>query len=165
MKYCSGCGKEVLDDAVVCTSCGCSVENTNAVRPMGQLKTNRGLLKLILLSMITFGIYGIVLWSNIGTDINTIAGRYDGKKTMHYCLIAFVFSWLTFGIAPIVWCHKLSNRIGNELNRRGVSYKFGAGSFWGWGVLGSFIIVGPFIYMHKLLKSMNLLSADYNVKG
>ena len=25
MKYCSHCGKEILDEAVVCTGCGCSV--------------------------------------------------------------------------------------------------------------------------------------------
>lgn len=25
MKYCSHCGKEVLDEAVVCPNCGCSV--------------------------------------------------------------------------------------------------------------------------------------------
>ncbi len=28
MKYCSHCGKEVADDAVICVSCGCMVENT-----------------------------------------------------------------------------------------------------------------------------------------
>lgn len=39
--------------------------------------------------------------SNISTDINTIASRYDGKKTMHYCLVLFIFSWLTLGIVPL----------------------------------------------------------------
>ncbi len=132
---------------------------------MGQLKTNRSLLKFILLSLITFGIYGIVVMSNVSSDINTIASRYDGKKTMHYCLVLFIFSWLTLGIVPLVWGHRLANRIGAELRRRGINYQFGAGTFWGWGILGTFIIVGPFIYSHKLLKSMNLLSADYNVNG
>lgn len=132
---------------------------------MGQLKTNRSLLKFILLSLITFGIYGIVVMSNVSSDINTIASRYDGKKTMHYCLVLFIFSWLTLGIVPLVWGHRLANRIGAELRRRGINYQFGAGTFWGWGILGTLIIVGPFIYSHKLLKSMNLLSADYNVNG
>lgn len=103
--------------------------------------------------------------SAISSDINLIAARYDGKKTMHYCLLAFIFSWLTLGIAPIVWYHRISARIGNELSRRGISYSFGAGSFWGWNVLGSFIVVGPFIYLHKMFHAMNLLSADYNTKG
>lgn len=64
-----------------------------------------------------------------------------------------------------MWYHKMSARIGGELNRRGIDYNFGAGTFWGWGVLGTLILVGPFIYIHKLLKGMNLLSEDFNAKG
>lgn len=166
MKYCSHCGKAVDDDAAFCLNCGCRIEEKQkAPSPVGQLKTNRSLLKFILLSLITFGIYGIVVMSNVSSDINTITSRYDGKKTMHYCLVLFIFSWLTLGIVPLVWGHRLANRIGAELRRRGINYQFGAGTFWGWGILGTLIIVGPFIYSHKLLKSMNLLSADYNVNG
>ena len=130
-----------------------------------QLKTNRGLLKLILLSILTFGIYPIIFYSSISTDINLIAFRYDGKKTMHYCLLFFLVAPVTLGIGAIVWCHRISARIGKELSRRGIAYSFGAGSFWGWNVLGSLIAVGPFIYLYKLCKSMNLLSADYNARG
>ena len=133
--------------------------------PVGQLKTNRGLVKYILLSLITFGIYGLVVLSAVSTDINTIAGRYDGKKTMHFCLVLFIFSWLTFGIVPLVWYHRISARIGNELSRHGIAYSFGAGSFWGWNILGCLIVIGPFVYLHKLLKAMNLLSQHYNVNG
>lgn len=133
--------------------------------PVAQLKTNRGLLKTILLSIITFGIYPLVLYSTISSDINLIASRYDGKKTMHYCLLVFLVAPITLGIGGIVWCHKISNRIGGELIRRGIAYSFGAGTFWGWNVLGALIGIGPFVYIHKLLKAMNLLCADYNVNG
>ena len=129
------------------------------------MKTNRGMVKTILLSLITFGIYGLVVFSGISTDINIIASRYDGKKTMHFCLLFFLVAPITLGIAAIVWIHRLCARIGNELRRRGIAYGFGAGSFWGWGVLGSFIVVGPFIFLHKLCKAMNLLAADYNARG
>ncbi|MGN1081441.1 MAG: DUF4234 domain-containing protein [Acutalibacteraceae bacterium] len=141
------------------------MENVVNTAPQFQLKTDRGLLKFILLSLITFGIYGLVVLSSVSTDINTIAYKYDGKKTMHYLLIFFIFSWLTLGIADIVWFHRISARIGNELKRRGISYSFGAGSYWGWCILGAFIGVGPLVYMHKLFKAMNLLSADYNERG
>ena len=130
-----------------------------------KLSTSRGLLKFILLSLITFGIYGIVAMSKVSTDINIIASRYDGRKTMHYCLVTFVFSWLTLGIYPLIWMHNLCDRIGNELRRRGIFYSFGPSTFWLWGILGSLIVVGPFIYGHKLFKAMNLLSADYNQRG
>ena len=165
MRYCQKCGAQVHDDAVVCTSCGCAVGGVHPARPMEYLPTNRGPLKHLLLSFITFGIYGIYEMSTISTDINTIASRYDGRSTMHFCLITFIFSWMTFGIVPLIWYSNPSERIGNELRRRGILYSFGAGSYWGWCFLGSFIFVGPFIYMYKLLKAMNLLSANYNVQG
>lgn len=140
-------------------------EQTVNNAPALQLKTNRGLVKFILLSLITFGIYALVFYSKVSTDINLIASRHDGKKTMHYCLLAFIVSPITLGIAGIVWSHKISARIGAELTRRGIAYSFGAETFWLWNVLGSLIAVGPFIYLHKLCKSMNLLSENYNING
>lgn len=136
-----------------------------ARRPVKQLRTNRSLLKMILLSIITLGIYGLWVMYTITEDVNTIATPYDRKTTMNFLLLAFVFSWLTLGIAPLVWYHRISNRIGNELLRRGIPYKFGAGTFWGWGILGVIILIGPLVYCHKMMKSMNLLCADYNVRG
>ena len=68
---------------------------THNPSPVGQLKTDRGFWKLFFLSLITLGIYPIVFWSGISNDINVIASRYDGKKTMHYCLLFFVVNPLT----------------------------------------------------------------------
>ena len=133
--------------------------------PVGQLKTNRSLLKYILLSAVTFGIYGIVVMSAVSSDINLIAGRYDGKRTMHYCLMLFLVGWITFGIGWLVWQHRLSNHIGAELSRRGIAYQFSASTYWGWGVLGALIVVGPFVYLYKLFRAMNLLAAHYNTFG
>ena len=162
MKYCTHCGQPIEEEAKICLKCGTQVVLYSAVR---ELKTNRSLLKYILLSLVTFGIYPLFLFSDIGSDINTIASRYDGKKTMHYCLVALVFSWLTFGIVPIVWMHRISKRIGVELERRDIDYTFGAASFWLWGVLGALIVIGPLVYYHKLFNAMNLLSSDYNRNG
>ena len=133
--------------------------------PICKLKTNRGMVKYVFLTLITFGIYGIVAMSDVTEDINIIASRYDGRRTMHFCLITFIFSWLTLGIAPFVWAHRMCDRIGNELARRGIAYQFGAGAFWIWNILGSLILVGPFVYLHKLCKAMNLLGEDYKVNG
>ena len=170
MKYCTHCGVPIEETATKCLKCGYDVHQRSQ-RPLvvreevELLRTNRTLLKTVVFSLLTFGIYGIVQMSNIGCEINTIASRYDKKKTMHYCLIAFLFSGLTLGIAPIVWQHKISKRIGNELYRRDIDYSFGASTFWLWGVLGSFILVGAFVYHHKLLTAMNLLAEDYNNNG
>lgn len=133
--------------------------------PVGQLNAKRSLLKVILLGIVTLGIYPIVFYSGISADINVIAGRYDGRKTMHYCLLFFLVGPITAGIGSLVWFHRISDRIGNELNRRGISYSFGCKDFWLWGVLGALIIVGPFIYIHKLATASNMLAEHYNVNG
>lgn len=134
--------------------------------PRIPLRTNRGLAKFFFLSLITFGIYGIVVMSHISTEINDIATKHDGKSTMHYCLIYFIFGWLTFGIAGLVWYHRISDRIGNELKRRYLPYSFGSGTFWGWGFFGALLFgIGPLIYIHKLMHAMNYLCADYNRVG
>lgn len=134
-------------------------------QPLAQLKTNRGLVKFVLLSIITLGIYSIVYYSSISSDINIIASRYDGKKTMHYCLVFFLLGPITLEIFTLVWFSNLSSRIGKELKRRGIDYGFSAADFWLWGVLGTLIIVGPCIYIHKLSKAMNLLAEDFNARG
>lgn len=132
---------------------------------MNPLQTNRSLTKYILLGLITLGIYDIVVITKISNDINTIASKYDGRHTMNFCLVFFLLSWLTFGIVPLVWYHRLSSRIGEEQARRNQPVTMTAGTFWGWYFLGSLIIVGPFVYAYKLLHSMNALSEDYNKVG
>ena len=141
------------------------MEYTTNQAPVGQLKTNKGLLKTILLSIITFGIYPLVVMSAVSNDINVVASRYDGKKTMHFCLLAFIVAPITFGIGGLVWSHNISARIGNELKRRGIGYNFGAADFWLWSILGSLIGIGPLVYLHKLFKATNLMNAHYNVNG
>lgn len=135
------------------------------MQPVAQLKANKALWKFILFNLLTFGIYSLVVMSSVSDDINIIASRYDGKRTMHYCLLFFIVAPLTLGIGSIVWYHRISSRIGNELRRRGIPYSFSAGSYWLWCVLGSLILVGPFVYTHKLFKSTNLLCQSFNLNG
>ena len=181
MKYCGKCGTPLNDNAMFCSNCGSQVGKASAPTEHNQpsapprtgsptpysagLKTNRGLLKFVLLSIITLGIYAIVVMTTSTNDLNTIASRYDGKKTMQYCLLFFLVGPITLGVYALIWNHKMSDRIGTELRRRKINYDFGPSDFWLWGILGSLILVGPFIYRYKHLKSMNLLCADYNVRG
>ncbi len=142
------------------------MENNVNTAPALQLKTNRSFLKIFLLSLITLGIYALVQYNGIADDVNTVCSKYDGKKTTNYILMSFILAPLTLGIYGLVWFHKISNRIGDELKRRGIDYKFGAGSFWLWNTLGLLLFgLGPIIYTVKYIKAVNLLNADYNVKG
>ncbi|MBQ9544967.1 MAG: DUF4234 domain-containing protein [Clostridia bacterium] len=141
------------------------IQQPYSAPPARQLNTSRGILKFILLTIITFGIYAIVAFSSISESINIAASRYDGKKTMHFCLLMFLIGPITLGIAVFVWFHKISNRIGNECARRGVGYSVSAADFWIFYFLLSFTLVCPFIYLHKLFKATNLICADYNMRG
>ena len=133
--------------------------------PVVQRKTNKGLAKYIFLTIITLGIYAIVVMSSVSEDINIVASRYDGKKTMHFCLLFFLVGPLTLGIGYLVWYSNISSRIGDELKRRMIPYSFGSSDYWLWCVLGSLIIVGPFIYYHKLFTATNMMCEHYNING
>lgn len=110
---------------------------------------------------------GTPLWltARTGEDLNTVAGRYDGTRSMNYWLVTFLIGSITFGIAHFVWMHKTSARFGNELARRGHHPTVQAMDFWLWGVLGMLIIVGPFIFLHKWLQAANQVCADFNERG
>lgn len=168
---CKNCGNEIAENTQYCTACGAdqSSETFQATAqqyfaPALQLPTNRSLVKMIFLSLITFGIYGTVIWTKIAGEINITASRYDGKRTCPYFATLFL-TMITYGIFAFVWQHKFTARVGAEVKRRGYNYDFGASDFWLWCVLGSLIIVGPFVYCHKLMKSMNMINASYNIYG
>lgn len=129
-----------------------------------KLPTNRGWFKYVALTLITFGIYGIFVLSHMSREINRVASDHDGRHTMHYCLILFLLGPITFQIATLVWFTKICNRMGNELKVRNIDYKFGGSDYWLWNILGSLILVGPFVFLARFFKAMNLINRDYNEK-
>lgn len=132
--------------------------------PMLQLPTARSLGKMFFLSILTLGIYPTVIWSRIVTELNIAASRHDGERTMSYFGMLLLAPF-TLMIYPLVWIHGFCRRIGTELKRRRIGYEFGASTFWLWNVLGSLIIVGPFVFVHKLMKAMNKINRDFNING
>ena len=133
--------------------------------PMRQLRSDRSLGMFILLTVVTLGIYAIIFFASAANDLNTLASRYDGRKTMHFALLFFIIGPITFGIGFYVWFHIISGRVGNELRRRQVYQQFDASTFWLWAVLGSLIVVGPFVYVYKFCEAMNALTRSYNLYG
>lgn len=140
-------------------------DEEKTIKPFRKLPIDRSLTKMILFGFITLGIYNIIVMTKISREINIVASKYDGRTTTNALWIILLWSWLTGGIASIVWTHCICNRIGNELQRRQVPKTFGASDFWGWCILGALIYVGPFIFVHKFMHAMNHLNADYNKKG
>ena len=121
--------------------------------------------KYFLLSIITLGIYGLVVLYKVSNEINQIAGPRDGKKTLNYLWVAFLLGPITLGIYALIWYHQISARLGDELKARNIGYSFSASDFWLWAILGSLIAVGPFVYYHKFFKTTNLINADYNAQA
>lgn len=94
-------------------------------------------------------------------DVNTLATPYDGLHTTQYAPI-FVLGIFTLGIAPLVWHHRFAKRLQGELQRRHINCQFGPKTLWGWDVCGILLLVGPFIYYHRMFEAVNLLCEAHN---
>ncbi|MGN0567831.1 MAG: zinc-ribbon domain-containing protein [Acutalibacteraceae bacterium] len=87
MKFCEKCGREILDEAVVCPGCGCSINAANSsiapaeaekVEKPGIARCALGFAFLIPILGIIFGIIGIA--------------KYNDKKLKKQCIIAIPLS-------------------------------------------------------------------------
>ncbi len=136
--------------------------NQNMQAFVPRLNENRSLALDIVLSIVTCGIWAYVMWYKIAEDLNTIGRPIDNRKSMNAILMWFLVAPITLGIAGIVWTHNIYSRTGSYLKARNIDYSCGAGTFWGWGVLGILIVVGPLVSMAKLYRALNYLSADFN---
>ena len=106
----------------------------SAGKPKLQLSVKRSLWKMILFGILTLGIYPLVIWSRLTGEVNLVASRYDGERSMSFFGM-LMLAPLTLGIHALVWMHKLCRRIGAELQRRGIDYPFTARDFWIWAFL------------------------------
>lgn len=109
-----------------------------AQAPALQLPAKRKLWKMILFGILTLGIYPVVIWSRLVSEVNLVASRYDGERSMPF-LGMVLLAPLTLGIHALVWSNKLCRRIGTELQRRSIPYSFGSSDFWLWAFLLSAI--------------------------
>lgn len=128
-----------------------------------KLETNRGMWKLMILSILTLGIYGIIFFIPFSFDLDKVAPKPDRSKTMNY-IFAYLLSLFTMSIVLTIWHYHIAQRIEEALEQRKIDYQFGTNSFWLWYFFGSLFLVGPFIYFHKMCQAMNLLCKDYNEK-
>lgn len=133
--------------------------------PREHLREHRSYAAFVLLGIVTFGLYPIWVAATVGEDLNTIATKWDHRRTLNYWLVVLLLSFLTFGIMVLVWWHSTSDRFETEARRRGLPVRVTAVDYWLWCILGAFIIVGPFIFAYKWLLASNELNADYNRRG
>ncbi len=91
MKYCSKCGAELNDEAVICTKCGCSVDNSDQPKQQGA----SGLAIAALVFSILGGLVGLIL-DIVG--LCTLKGETDRK----YCKVGLIISIVYIVIWVIV---------------------------------------------------------------
>jgi hypothetical protein len=122
----------------------------------------RGLAGLILLSIVTLGIYSLYWIHKLAKDVNAVC-EGDGKKTgglLKYLLLGII----TFGIYDLVWLYMLGDRLQDNAPKYGLTFKESGSTVLLWYILGSFVIIGPFIAMHIIIKNINALADEYNTK-
>ena len=135
-------------------------EEKTEYRPQ-PLRTDRKMWKLMLLNVLTFGISGIFFFIPLSYELEKISPARERNKLINYA-VAYVVSLFTASIVLTFWFYELTKRVEEALEERGIAHELSTGDFWGWYCFGSFIIVGPFVYFHKLCTAMNLLCEDYN---
>ncbi len=130
---------------------------------MTPMKTDRNMWLLILLNMVTCGIYGIIFWYKYAEDVNVVC-KQDGKTTMNYFLM-LLLTMLTCGIYGFIWQYQVLERVYQAGARYQVNTKMTGGMYLLWTLLGSCIVVGPFIALNGLCEDMNNICAQYNRYG
>ncbi len=115
----------------------------------------RSIALAVFLSVITFGIYPLVVKCVIGTQINKIC-QGDGKHQMHY-LLAVLLGFVTLWIYPVLWANKAMNRLQDNAYRYGgtIHPAHSGSSYILWSYLGLFIAVGPLVAFCKLVDDVN----------
>lgn len=125
------------------------------------LKTDRGLLGYILLSIITCGIYSYYFIYTIARDVNTACAG-DGKSTsglLKYILL----SMITCGIYSWWWEYSLGNRLAENAPRYGMSFTENGTTILMWILFGVLLCgIGPFIAMNIIIKNTNSICMAYN---
>lgn len=88
MKYCGKCGHQVVDDAVVCTNCGCAIKSTGKTQSENppEAKADPG---LIILS-ISIPLAGVILWIAKNKEEPQVAGTYGALGLLFWILGIFV---------------------------------------------------------------------------
>ena len=106
MKFCSKCGKELMDEAIVCTGCGCAVANpTQAIQSLNHStpavdEINIGF--CILSALVP--LFGVIYW----------AIKYkETPKKAKACGITGIVSWGISILFSIIWSAVFGSMIGN----------------------------------------------------
>lgn len=136
MKYCSKCGNELLDEAVICPKCGCPVRAEDLytdrlikATQMGRIKSASTLnfIAFIISFLLAVGFTAIFtyvainrpsspsvdytlevdLWTNSVTDIKNAQEEYDAATRQLQGFIVGGFVWAALSVVVFIWGRNL----------------------------------------------------------
>lgn len=81
MKFCQHCGKEILDEAVICPGCGCSVQATNSPQVA---EVDESVSAGLVILAVLIPLFGIIYWP---------VKAKTRPKCAKTCGIAAIISW------------------------------------------------------------------------
>ena len=82
MKFCQHCGKELLDAAVICPGCGCSVQTTKATQVA---KVDESVSVGLVVLAVLIPLFGVIYWP---------VKAKTRPKCAQACGIAAIISWV-----------------------------------------------------------------------
>lgn len=125
-----------------------------------RLKEDRSGIVIILLSIITLGIYGLFFIHGLAKDTNTACAK-DGRNTIGL-LLYIVLSIVTGGIFSIIWMFLIIDRWNNYLEKNNTPKRITGVGYILWSTIGCFIVIGPLVAFFKTVHTMNDVAAAYN---
>lgn len=127
------------------------------------IKDDRSFLKLLLLSIVTLGIYNLWHLHFWTKDINTLC-KDDGKNN-EGILLYILFTLLTCGLFPLFWWFKAADRLSRAAVRNSVSVDISGGKVLLLCLVGM-LTWGIFIWyaQYLVMRATNDLATDYNSK-
>jgi hypothetical protein len=121
----------------------------------------RNFIVMLLLTLITCGIYGIVFWYSYSEDMNKVCNG-DGKETKNY-IIVILLSIVTCGIYSYIWYYGVGNRLQENAPRYGLRFSENGSTVLLWMLLGYLLCgLGTFYGLYILVKNMNAIADRYN---
>lgn len=179
--FCRSCGSSLPDGVRFCPSCGTPVKGprfdsngggcdsqpspvapspASYARP---INSSRSLLVLVLLSLVTCGIYGCYFIYKLAQDINVMC-EDDSERTPG--LVAFVLlSFVTCGIYSYWWYYKIGNRLQRNASRYGLFFQENGTTVLLWLVFGWLLCgIGSLVGVSIIIKNTNAMAAAYNAR-
>lgn len=127
------------------------------------IKTDRGVIGWLLLSIVTCGIYSCYFLYCLARDINVMC-QDDGDSTpglAEFILLSFV----TCGFYALYWYYKIGNRLQANAPRYGLMFQENGTTVLMWQIVGALLCgLGPIFAMNIIIKNTNAMATAYNVR-